>query len=116
MLIFLGGGLGSMMRYCFAGWSVFPDSKFPFATFVANLSASFILGICFQVYTKWPEHYWIYFFLMVGFCGGLSTFSTFSGENIALLQQSHYAIFSLYCITSVLICLLGFWLGNFIAR
>ncbi|MBP8725294.1 MAG: fluoride efflux transporter CrcB [Saprospiraceae bacterium] len=116
LLLFAGGGLGSLTRYWMSGLPCFSHHRFPLATLAVNLIASLILGMAFSAYQRFPGHHWIYFFLISGFCGALSTFSTFSGENAALLRHGDYALFILYALGSVAGCLLAFFAGHLVMR
>src|SRR5881409_1720985 len=89
LLVGLGGFVGSVARYVvavfFAGLA---SSAFPFATFTVNVVGCFLIGILFALSERGdiltPE--WR-IFLTTGFCGGFTTFSTFSYESIRLLQD-----------------------------
>ncbi|HIP35566.1 MAG TPA: CrcB family protein [Crocinitomix sp.] len=103
-LIFLGGGLGSVSR--FGIWkltSVIWQTRFPIGTVIANLLACTLLGIMVYYFKdKSTTNLFIRFFVIVGFCGGFSTFSTFSFENVILIKEGFY----LYGFANVLISIL----------
>jgi len=88
-LVFLGGGLGSICRY---GISVLLQRlapTFPLATFLANALSCFILGVLLSLSIRDAARPAYTLLLVTGFCGGFSTFSTFSNETLRLFQQGH---------------------------
>ena len=111
VLVFLGGGLGSISRYLIAIYLHSSTTKIPVATLIANIVSCFILGISYKYYKIDETQYWIWFFVMIGFCGGMSTFSTFTAENFQLIQQAQFFQFASYTIISLVLCLIFFWLG-----
>lgn len=85
--VFVGSGLGGCVRYALAqGLSRFAFS-FPFATLCANVLAAFVLGVVLNVaFSRLGAETRLLF--ATGFCGGLSTFSTFSNETLLLAKQN----------------------------
>lgn len=118
LLIFLGGGLGSVARFALARWvNAFHSSPLPLGTLTVNVLACLLLGLIIgladhrQVLSASARIFWT-----IGFCGGFSTFSTFSHDNLDLLQQGFTFSLFLNIVLSLLFCLgasyLGLWLGK----
>ncbi len=116
-LIFLGGGLGSLIRY-FLGQQ-FPNSSFqnlPFATLFTNILASLILGLFIgaEISQKFSTNYRL--FIAIGFCGGFSTFSTFSADTLQLLQSDRFFEAFFNIILNVLLCILATFVGILLTK
>ncbi len=114
----LGGALGSMSRYLISffltRWLVM---AFPFATFGINVVGSLLIGLLFGLAERGylVMHDWR-MFLTVGFCGGFTTFSTFSLENLILLRDGDYFGFLIYAIGSLILGLLAVWAGYWLVK
>ncbi len=117
LFIFIGGGLGSLLRYALTFVPFFNSSiAHPVQTLAANVLASLILGYLSYLSLnafEFPSS--IKLGLTVGLCGGLSTFSTFTAETFELLQSGQFMQFFLYAMASMMICLIAFLIGTLIA-
>ncbi|MFM2359747.1 MAG: fluoride efflux transporter CrcB [Bacteroidota bacterium] len=105
-----GGALGSMLRY--ATGLVINNKTFPLATLMVNIIGSFIIGVVLAMSEKSAafESQWKVL-LASGICGGFTTFSSFSAENMQLIQQQKIALFAVYAGISIVLGILAAWLG-----
>ncbi len=110
LLIGLGGGIGSMCRYWVS--LLLLNKSFPVATLLINISGSFIIGLvaAYALKNEWFAANWK-LFLATGICGGFTTFSAFSLENLQLLQQGKYLWALLYIAASIVLGLLATFFG-----
>jgi fluoride exporter len=106
LMVFLGGGLGSVVRFSLSKWvNALHTHQFPWGTLVVNVAACFALGLIIgladhkQIISPSARIFWT-----VGFCGGFSTFSTFSNESLVLLQGGFTTSLLLYITFSLLLC------------
>ncbi|MDR3715372.1 MAG: fluoride efflux transporter CrcB [Puia sp.] len=105
LIIGLGGGIGSILRYLLQiGVGRFTPVSFPWGTFLVNVSGCFAIGLLYGLSERhsWMTTDWR-LFLITGLCGGFTTFSSFSYENMMLLRQGSYVYFLLYAMLSVLL-------------
>lgn len=114
ILVFLGGGLGSVSRYGIGKLLKVNTSSFPWGTFTVNLLGSFIIGLIFgYLLTKHKSSDYIYLLLATGFCGGFTTFSTFAHESFTYLKSGEYSLLAAYIASSLvfgMMCVgLGYW-------
>lgn len=109
--IFIGGGLGSICRYGVALLFAEHGFKLPIATIVANILAGLILGMFVGISTRQGGNQTLLLLGAIGFCGGFSTFSTFSFENVELWQNGHFTALILNVVGSVVLCFGSVWLG-----
>ncbi|QNJ96779.1 fluoride efflux transporter CrcB [Constantimarinum furrinae] len=117
LLVFLGGGLGSALRFGVMKIMSTPANAFPYGTLSVNILGSLIIGILLGVLVKGnPTSENMTVLLVAGFCGGFTTFSAFALENYQFLKNGDLLNFSLYTGGSILLGLLavflGIWLGK----
>jgi len=119
-IIFVGAGsaLGGMVRFLVnRGVTFFFSYPFPLATFIVNISGSFLIG---YLYSAALKNEWLttpaLLFLVTGICGGYTTFSAFTYENLMLIRNGQAPLSMIYILASVIIgigaALLGFWAGK----
>lgn len=113
LAVFLGGGAGAVLRYLTGVLALrYLSVNLPAATFAVNIAGCFILGVLFAVFVDRPEvNTSLKLALTAGFCGGLTTFSTFSFEMFEMLKNAQYLQVSVYLILSLAAGLAAVWIG-----
>ena len=119
LLVFLGGGLGSTLRYGLGKYLNSAATGFPFGTFAANILGSLLIGIILGIAAKNDSISQNTMLLIAtGFCGGFTTFSTFAYENHVFLKNGDFGLFALYTFGSFMVAFgavfFGIWVVKFL--
>jgi len=111
LLVFLGGGTGSVLRYLLSQMRLPLAQVFPLPTLCINVLGSFLIGL----FSAWALRSMLTndlrLLLVVGFCGGFTTFSTFSNEGLQLLRSGDVMMYAIYVLLSVLGGICACWMG-----
>ena len=117
--IAIGSALGGIARYWFSGVVArLIGETFPWGTLFINVIGSFIIGF-FATLTGPDGRILVPSvarqFVMIGLCGGFTTFSSFSLQTLNLATDGEYLYAGLYIVLSVVLCLIAVWLGSILA-
>src|SRR5690606_5792872 len=116
LLVFLGGGAGSMLRYLVSR-AFNTSSGIPYGTLLVNISGSLIIGflIGLSLRSNLISNN-LYLLLATGFCGGFTTFSAFASENEAFVRTGDFFHFALYGLGSLFLGVVAVFLGLYLSR
>ncbi len=117
ILIAVGGAVGALGRYWVSGVLNNAEHRLPFGTLTVNVLGSFLMGVCFVLILEKvklsPEMRPL---LMTGFMGAFTTFSTFSLETVAMIQEGHIMSALIYISLSLILCLVALYAGLSLTR
>jgi CrcB protein len=119
VLVFLGGGLGSLARWWASGLMArLAGETFPLGTLFVNVTGSFAIGF-FGTLTGTEGRWFVgapgRTFFMTGICGGYTTFSSFSLQTLTLVRDEEWLYAGANVILNVILCLFAVWLGHIAA-
>lgn len=105
LAVALGGAVGSVARYLVGiGAGRLFGTDFPWGTLIINITGSFVIGLFAGLFaTRWNLPQAARIFLIVGFCGGYTTFSTFSLDSFYLIERGEFAATAAYMVASALL-------------
>ena len=117
LFVGLGGFVGAVCRYLVGTAFSALTLTFPLATLLINFVGAVIIGIITEFSSKIvPINSNLLLFLTVGVCGGFTTFSTFSLETVNLFEKGKISLGVMYVFASIILCLIGVFLGKSIIR
>ena len=117
LAVALGGGIGSVCRYLIGLLPFLQKGPLPLQTLLVNVLGAVLIGVIVKSSESCPALCsQMVLFLKVGICGGFTTFSTFSLETFALLQEGKLLLAGIYILASVALCLAGVFAGQWLAE
>lgn len=118
LVVMVGGALGTLARYLVSTWALPVSSQLPWGTIIINISGSLLIGF-FGTLTlasgRYPASESLRLFVMIGLCGGYTTFSSFSLQTLDLMRSGGLARAALNIGLSVVLCVGAVALGHVIA-
>lgn len=118
LIVFIGGGMGTVMRFLVSKIIPYSGKGFPWSTFCANLIGCLLIGLLIGYFLRYSieNQSSLVLFATIGFCGGFTTFSTFAQENLAFIRSGNYSMFLIYSFISLSIGILMVYLGILIQK
>lgn len=113
LLVAAGGAIGSVLRFWLGGWVASKVGAPFWGTLFVNVTGSFLIGALDALFSSQP---WIRYLLMIGVMGGYTTFSSFSLQTLEMLQKGDMMVALANVAGSVILCMLGVWLGFLAGR
>lgn len=114
LLVGAGGAFGSILRFLTSEFTnKYYFHSFPLATFIINILGCFCIGLLINLV---PTNTNLKMLLIVGFCGGFTTFSTFARETFDLINQNQMSLAFIYTISSCIVGVCAVWLGMLLSR
>ncbi len=117
LLVFIGGGFGSVLRFLMGKLLNNSQTGIPYGTFTANILGSLLIGAILGLAAKnealTQNHTLL---LATGFCGGFTTFSTFAYENHVFLKSGDFTSFAFYTIASFVVAFLAVFAGIYLIK
>lgn len=117
LLVFIGGGFGSVLRFLLGKYFNSSETGIPYGTFLANIIGSLFIGVILGLFLKHQslsENQTL--LLATGFCGGFTTFSSFAYENHVFLKDGNFLFFTLYTIASFIVGFLAVFGGMYLSK
>ncbi len=113
MAVGAGGFIGSVLRYAVSLMPFFSRHELPLQTLIVNVAGAFIIGfIAGSMGNGGKLDGRTVLFLRTGFCGGFTTFSTFSLESLGLIESGRTGLFIVYTLMSLIMCIAGVFAGR----
>jgi len=117
LLVFVGGGLGSVARYFISKWLNNIESAVPYGTLTVNVVGSLLIGVVIGYFIEGSDISEEQTLLLAtGFCGGFTTFSAFAYEHHLFLKNGDYLNFATYTLGSLILGIAAIFMGLYISR
>ena len=118
LIVFIGGGMGTVMRFLIGKFLPYSGKGFPWNTFCSNLVGCLLLGLLTGYFLRInaENQSSLVLFATIGFCGGFTTFSSFANENLSFVQSGDYTMLLAYSLLSLTTGILMVYLGILIDK
>ena len=118
LIVFVGGGMGTVMRYIIGKFLPYSGKGFPWNTFCTNLVGCMLIGLLTGYFLRnnAENQSSLLLFATIGFCGGFTTFSSFANENLSFIRSGDYIMLLAYSMLSITAGILMVYLGILIDK